>query len=172
MYLQDSVNVRLQVINATHPLMYSPVRHQPVLQLDPPLLHHLRHQHQMLNHSRRNSHRAVTELVPLRCLRFGWKTEADQGGMNLQPLLGRDSTDPDNNIGSCTARDNVRLPETPNPEQPWSWRWEFCSSSCRCISCCKTTKQGNPDFFLHKAMPKLAVAEVFNHRTLKCETSG
>jgi hypothetical protein len=37
--------------------------------------------------------------------------------------------------------------------------------------------QGRPNratqnFFLHKAMPKLAVAEVFNHRTLECETSG
>jgi len=60
MYLQDSVDVWLQVINATHPLMYRPVRHQPVLQLDLTLLHHLHHQKQMLHQRRCNSHRALT----------------------------------------------------------------------------------------------------------------
>ena len=42
-YLQDSVNVWLQVINAPHPLTHRAVGDQPVLQLHPSLLHHLSH---------------------------------------------------------------------------------------------------------------------------------
>ena len=40
-YLQDSVNIRLQVFNLASPVLHRAVWYQPILQLHPPLLDHL-----------------------------------------------------------------------------------------------------------------------------------